>query len=156
MKAACLYKEAGTLRQPEAMCIYAAVNEYGATVQKFNLSFLDPLPINRINEVNREKIKAMWELFDMAAGLDWICPFLIFHAKQAEKLFHFLPISNVIVNAVKRREKGETLKLEYKRFLKNCSNQDCPFNGSNDPKMVVLCNRCLDTKKKYCTTQCKL
>lgn len=151
MKAANLYRSSGSLRQPEAMCLYAVLNEYSVIMHKFNLTFLDAIPIHRINEVNREKLKAMWELMDMTAGLNWVSPFLIFHAKQAEKL-HFLPISNVIKNVLERREKGEILKLEYKRFLKNCSNRECPFKGSNDPKMIVLCNRCL--KQKYCTSQC--
>lgn len=86
-----LYRDAANLRQPEAMCFYAIFNHYTKVANKFNKMFLDPIPIDRISESDRVQLNYMWELMESAAALDWYCPFLIFHAKQAEKL-HFLPI----------------------------------------------------------------
>ena len=147
-----IYFEAAKLHQPEAMSTYAAIVYQSMLMPERKYAILlpfDSVPTNKIRSLNKADIEKMWYFLDRVATMNWISPFLVFQAKQAEHLVIW-SLSEIVKDAMERRETGEKLNLQC-IVSKPCSHNLCDIR-IQVASFAVMCNRCL--KLNYCSNRC--
>ena len=165
MKAKEFYYKASNLKQPEAMCalsilFYDLIMSDDFWRDNYGRS-LDPIPKDKIEKINENSYKGMWDELLGVATLNYISPYLIFQADQAEQL-NIWPLSKLtsqkiklVKFVIKKHKAGQTIEFErFRSSIKVCDNCNIYMNVFEiDLVEIYPCVICLN--KRYCSKICK-
>ena len=162
------YYKASDLKQPEAMCALSILYYDLIMSDDFERSNygrnLDSIPKDKKDSISQKNYSGMWNELEGVATLNYVTPFLIFQANQADRL-DIWPLSKLksekikIVKYVIKKHKAEEA-IEFNMFnslIKFCDNDACRIYLNIfeiDLFKIYPCTRCMS--KKYCSEICKI